>query len=140
MAQSPETDTDTSSDEDDNYFADEAATFGDRVVAARRELGLSAEGLAKRLGIAGKTLARWENDQSEPRANKLQMLAGVLNVSMVWLLTGEGEGISEGQSASDAASVELMTELRALRHEAAALSRRAARLEKAFRLRSIDGG
>lgn len=134
MADNPE----PTDPEESDYFAEEAATFGDRVVAAREELGLSADELAKRLGIAAKTMARWENDQSEPRANKLQMLAGVLNVSMVWLLTGEGEGVSESHFASDAASVELITELRALRQEASSLSRRAARLEKAFRFRIND--
>ena len=122
----------------DGYFNEDAATFGDRIVAAREGLGLSAKDLAQRMGIARKTLERWENDQSEPRANKLQMLAGVLNVSMIWLMTGEGEGVSETVTA-DREAVSLSTELRAIREEAAALSRRAARLEKALRLRAWDG-
>lgn len=122
----------------DGYFNEDAATFGDRIVAAREGLGLSAKDLAQRMGIARKTLERWENDQSEPRANKLQMLAGVLNVSMIWLMTGEGEGVSETVTA-DREAVSLSTELRAIREEAAALSRRAARLEKALRLRAWNG-
>lgn len=30
-----------------------------------------------------------------PRANRIQMLAGLLNVSMVWLVSGKGNGTSE---------------------------------------------
>lgn len=123
---------------DDGYFHEDAATFGDRIVAAREAIGLTARELAQRLGIARKTLERWENDQSEPRANKLQMLAGVLNCSMIWLMTGEGEGVSH-EGAGNAEAVSVLAELRAIREEAAALSRRAARLEKALRLRSHDG-
>ena len=41
------------------------------------------------------TLLLRENDLTEPRANKLQMLAGVLNVSIMWLLTGEGQGLDD---------------------------------------------
>lgn len=79
---------------DSEYFGNESATFGDRVYAARETIGLSQADLAKRLGIKRKTMRAWEEDLAEPRANKLQMLAGVLNVSVMWLLTGEGDGIS----------------------------------------------
>ena len=30
---------------------------------------------------------------SEPRANRLSMLAGLLGVSVMWLLHGEGDGV-----------------------------------------------
>ena len=42
--------------------------------------------IARRLGIKVETVNKWENDLAEPRANKLQMLAGILNVSLTWLL------------------------------------------------------
>lgn len=41
------------------------------------------------------TLQGWENDRSEPRSNKLTMIAGTLGVSPGWLLTGFGDGPSE---------------------------------------------
>ena len=75
---------------DQNWYTNEASTFGDRVVAAREAHNLSPKALARHLGVATKTVENWENDISEPRANKLQMLSGVLNVSIPWLLTGEG--------------------------------------------------
>jgi transcriptional regulator with XRE-family HTH domain len=73
-------------------YSERAATFGDRLAHAREAQGLTIEQLARRLGLRVETLQNWEADRSEPRANRLQMLAGFLNVSMVWLLTGEGEG------------------------------------------------
>ena len=73
-------------------YSEDAATFGDRLALARESQNLTQEQLAKRLGLRVQTVQNWEFDRSEPRANKLQMLAGFLNVSMIWLLTGEGDG------------------------------------------------
>ena len=78
-------------DAQDDY-SDDMATFGDRIVAAREAMGMNSPQLARRLGIKTQTLTGWEHDRSEPRANKLQMLAGVLNVSMIWLMSGDGHG------------------------------------------------
>ena len=79
--------------DDMDWYGPEAATFGDRVAAAREQAGMTQAALAKRLGVRLATLKSWEDDHSEPRANRLSMLAGLLNVSMRWLISGEGEGI-----------------------------------------------
>ena len=68
------------------------STLGERIERARSAKGLSSSQLARRVGIASKTLAHWEADRSEPRANKLAMLAGMLDVPVVWLLAGEEVG------------------------------------------------
>ncbi|MEX0305455.1 MAG: helix-turn-helix domain-containing protein [Leisingera sp.] len=118
-----------------DWYGPDAATFGDRVAAAREAAGMSQAQLARRLGIKKATLTGWEQDLSEPRANKLTMLAGVLNVSMSWLLTGEGEGMSEPASGDvdlgDFSSI--LKELRELRGEMRTNAERAARLEKKLR-------
>jgi len=118
-----------------DWYGPDAATFGDRVAAAREAAGMSQAQLARRLGIKKATLTAWEQDLSEPRANKLTMLAGVVNVSMSWLLTGEGEGMSEPASGDvdlgDFAGV--LKELRELRGEMRTSTERAARLEKKLR-------
>ena len=80
-------------DASENWFSPEATTFGDRLAGAREQAGMSQEDLAKRLGVKISSLRGWENDLNEPRANKLSMLAGLLNVSLSWLLNGEGDGI-----------------------------------------------
>ena len=71
------------SNDDMNWYGPEAATFGDRVAAAREAAGMTQAQLARRLGVKKTTLTGWEQDLSEPRANKLTMMAGLLNVSMV---------------------------------------------------------
>jgi len=76
----------------EDWFSDETATFGDRLAGAREIAGLSQEGLATKLGVKLSSLKDWENDLAEPRANRLCMMSGVLNVSIRWLLTGEGVG------------------------------------------------
>lgn len=79
----------------DDWYGPETATFGDRLAAAREMSGLTQDQLAQRLGVKVGTLRKWENDVAEPRANRLQMLAGLLNVSISWLLLGESEGLPE---------------------------------------------
>jgi len=64
-------------------------TLGGRIQMAREARGLTAAQLARRSGVLVKTLNNWESDRSEPRANQLQMLAGVLNVPPLWLLGGD---------------------------------------------------
>jgi transcriptional regulator with XRE-family HTH domain len=123
------------SDETTDWFGPEAATFGDRVAAAREAADMTQAQLARRLGVKKTTLMGWEQDLSEPRANKLSMVSGLLNVSMSWLLTGEGEGLAEpGEldvEIGDFAGV--LQELRALRNEMRSNAERAARLEKKLR-------
>ena len=81
------------------------------------------------------TLTGWEDDISEPRANKLSMMAGLLNVSITWLLTGEGEGMTAPDDVTDTVSdlAGYAAELREIRTAMRANSERAARLEKRIR-------
>ncbi|WP_350333032.1 helix-turn-helix domain-containing protein [Coralliovum pocilloporae] len=65
-------------------------TVGGRITRARDIAGLSTSQLARRLGVKTQTLQSWEADRSEPRSNRLTMLAGILNVSPSWLLVGLG--------------------------------------------------
>jgi transcriptional regulator with XRE-family HTH domain len=119
----------------DAYYSDQSATFGDRVAAARDAVGLSQAQLARRIGVKTQTIAAWESDRSEPRANRLQMLAALLNVSMVWLMTGEGDGVAspEEPEPSEAHLQALLTEVRETRMAQMRLAERLARLEKRLR-------
>lgn len=117
------------------WFSEEAATFGDRLTGAREAAGLTQADLARRLGVRLKTLQDWENDLADPRANRLQMVAGMLSVSLMWLLTGRGDGLSAPVEPlpSNAAARAALEELRALRTEASAMAERMGRLEKRLR-------
>lgn len=80
--------------------ADMDDTLGGRIVSAREAAGLTTAQLARRLGVKSATLQNWETDRSEPRSNKLFMLAGLLNVSPTWLINGLGAAPSEEIAAN----------------------------------------
>lgn len=121
---------------DIGWYSEEAATFGDRLAAARDAVGLSQEDLARRLGIKLKTIRAWEDDLSEPRANRLQMVAGILNVSIRWLLTGEGAGLTTPEPEAIPESVaDLLVELRDVKGQIQRSGERVALIEK--RLRAV---
>lgn len=127
--------TDSNGDASKGWYSNDAATFGDRVAAAREARGLSQADLARKLGVKLRTVQGWEDDLSEPRANKLQLLSGVLNVSLVWLLNGEGEGVAApGEGAEIPPEVGgLLSEIREIRGQMAHLAERLARTEKQLR-------
>jgi len=122
--------------ESSTWFAADVATFGDRLAGARETAGLSQQELAQRLGVRLTTLQAWEEDLAEPRGNRLQMLAGMLNVSLRWLLTAEGDGLAvpagEGTQLSSEAAVAL-GELARLRAQAGALAAEIAEVERRIR-------
>ena len=115
-------------EENADYYSDEVATFGDRLAGAREAAGLDQAGLAKRLGIRLSTLKDWEDDLSEPRANKLSMLSGVLNVSMRWLLMGEGDDLGGAHLRADVTLADLADLRGDLESALAKLARLEARL------------
>lgn len=121
--------------ENEDWYASDVATFGDRVAAARENADMTQAALAKRLGIKQSTLRGWEDDLSEPRANRLSTLAGVLGVSMMWLINGEGEGIDapDDTAASDANIKEALIELRDMRADLLKRAEQMGRLEKKLR-------
>ncbi|WP_299879928.1 helix-turn-helix domain-containing protein [uncultured Sulfitobacter sp.] len=118
-----------------DWYGPDAATFGDRMAAAREQAGMTQAGLAKRLGVRLATLRAWEEDLSEPRANRLSMLAGLLNVSMMWLINGEGEGLDDPSADSNqpAELSAVLAEMRALRSEMHEKAEAMGRLEKRLR-------
>lgn len=122
----------TQHDTETDWFGPDAATFGDRVAGAREAAGMSQAELARRLGVKKATVIGWEDDVSEPRANKLSMMAGMLNVSIMWLLTGEGDGM-DAPGLVDTELAPLVAEIRAIRGEMRASAERLARVEKALR-------
>ena len=77
------------------YDDNEDTTLGGRVFQAREAAGLSVSQVINRLGVRKATYLAWEADRSEPRANKLVALAGILNVSPTYLLSGLGRAAAQ---------------------------------------------
>ena len=66
----------------------EQVLFGERLKNAREASGMSQKTMASRLGVKLSTVEKWENGKLDPRANRLQMVASLLNVPLLWLLAG----------------------------------------------------
>jgi transcriptional regulator with XRE-family HTH domain len=77
------------------YDDNEDTTLGGRVFQAREAAGLTVSQVINRLGVRKATYLAWEADRSEPRANKLVALAGILNVSPTYLLSGLGRAAAQ---------------------------------------------
>ena len=124
----------------EDWFGPDTATFGDRLAAARDHAGMTQKQLSKRLGVKLSTLSDWEQDVSEPRANRLSMMAGLLNVSITWLLNGEGEGLDgppeDGELPTDVN--DLLIEIRDMKAHIRQTADNLGRLEKKLRLALKD--
>lgn len=119
----------------ETWYSEDVATFGDRLEAARTAAGLTQDELARRLGVRDTTVRAWEADKVEPRANRLQMLAGMLNVSLRWLLTGEGDGVDAPDVAEPLTlNAQLaLADMARLRAQMITLSQEMLRLERGLR-------
>ena len=123
-----------------DWYGPETATFGDRLSAAIEKSGMTQKLVAKRLGIKLVTLKSWEQDISEPRANRLSMLAGLLGVSVMWLLHGEGDGVEHSDKDSQVPPEinDILFEIRAVQTELLSSADKLAKLEKQLRSRLKD--
>lgn len=63
-----------------------------RLKEAREACGLSQLEVAKALGLVSSTVFRWEKTDRLPKEADLKALARIYQVSLKWILTGEGEG------------------------------------------------
>lgn len=125
--------------EQDDYYNDEVSTLGERISVARERAGMTQEELAKTLAVKSGMLENWENDASEPRANRMTLLAGILGVSAGWLLYGIGEGVaapSEEETpdslSDDHIATRLLAELRDAQDMQGKIAKRMARIEDAL--------
>ena len=118
----------------DDWFSEDTATFGDRLAAAREAAGLSQKDLAQKLGVKMTTIEAWENDTAEPRANRLSIMSGILNVTLRWLLTGVGDDlpVPRDEDLPDGVT-DILREMRRLSAEIHRSSEQLSVLEKRLR-------
>lgn len=65
--------------------------LGNRLSDTREIKRYSTLEIAQKIGVTEKTIQKWESGKSKPRANKLQMLSGILGVPLLWLINGEDQ-------------------------------------------------
>lgn len=100
-------------------------TMGGRLLRARDAKSMSVPQVAERIGVKTQTILAWESDRSEPRANRLVMLAGFLGVTPTWLMHGIGQAPMD--NAEDTAT--LNAEISILKNYHEKLGNRISQLE-----------
>lgn len=63
-------------------------SVGERIIALRKEKGMSQGDLASALDISRQAVSKWENDLSTPDPLKLIKLADILDTDIEYLATG----------------------------------------------------
>ncbi|MET3661119.1 helix-turn-helix domain-containing protein [Aquamicrobium ahrensii] len=76
-------------------------TFGGRFSRALDACELDMREFARHLGVRPNTVRGWESDRSMPNFHRLNKIAGLLGVSIAWLLHGVGRGPSETELRND---------------------------------------
>ncbi|MCL2530576.1 MAG: helix-turn-helix domain-containing protein [Oscillospiraceae bacterium] len=61
---------------------DYARTLSERILALRKEKGMTQEALAEKLGLSFQAISKWENNQSCPDIALLPLLADIFEVSI----------------------------------------------------------
>ena len=79
----------------------EQQLFAERLKNARKASAMSQEQMANRIGVTAGTIASWEKAESVPRANRMQMIASLLNVPLLWLLGGSQQVPETGAGSED---------------------------------------
>ena len=64
-------------------------TIGTRIAGRRKELKMTQEDLAVKLGVSAQAVSKWENDASCPDISLLPQLVKVLDITTDELLTGK---------------------------------------------------
>lgn len=65
------------------------STMGERIKAARKQMGLSQQSIAQELGVSISAVSLWEKDKANITSDKLASLAKVLDCSLEWLIQGK---------------------------------------------------
>ena len=75
--------------------------FSENIYFLRKENGLSANELAKKLGFMENTIYAWEKERAQPNIETLNKLADIFNVSVDYLLGRTDElGIVQNDNAN----------------------------------------
>lgn len=78
-----------------DFFATLSKTPGDRIKAAREQLGLRPIDLARKMGMPPSDLSRYESGQRTPGRRVVAKFAKALYVEDSWIMYGKGKGPGE---------------------------------------------
>ena len=63
--------------------------IGNYIMTKRKELTLTQEQLAEKVGVSSKTISKWECGKSLPDHNIIELLCNVLKITTSELINGE---------------------------------------------------
>lgn len=64
-------------------------TFAEKLKSLRRQLGMSQEKLAEKLGVSRQAITKWETDGGIPDIENIMAISGLFNISIDELLSNE---------------------------------------------------
>ena len=73
-------------------------TFAEIIVKYRKELGLTQEGLAQKLGVTNQAVSKWESGQSCPDIALLPVLADLFGITLDQLFGREPKAVAVPRS------------------------------------------
>lgn len=75
--------------------------IGPRLLAARREAGLTVRALAADIGVSGALISQIETGRTQPSVNTLYALVNRLGISLDWLIGISPEEVAPAPSTPD---------------------------------------
>lgn len=76
------------------FFLNKTMNLKERIKNSRIAAKMTQEELARAVGKTRNAVTQWESGASRPRLNTLEDIAGALNVSVDWLLTGNTPNVA----------------------------------------------
>ena len=65
--------------------------YSDNLRKIRKELDISAQKMADKLGVSQGSIAQYESGKREPNYNFISRLNEIYNVNLNWFVSGQGE-------------------------------------------------
>lgn len=65
--------------------------YSDNLKRIRKELDISAQKMADKLGVSQGSIAQYESGKREPNYNFISRLNEIYNVNLNWFVSGQGE-------------------------------------------------
>ena len=85
-------------------------TFGERISMHRKQLKLSQDELAKKVGTSGPIIGRYERNEIKPSIDTAKNIADALQVTIDYLISGSGSVVLDKKMSERIATIEQMPE------------------------------
>ena len=86
--------------------------IGNYIMTKRKELTLTQEQLAEKVGVSSKTISKWECGKSLPDHNIIELLCNVLKITTSELINGE-----DNSKIDDKQNIEMIERIQKLENQ-----------------------